>query len=469
LISWTEINLLSTKTEIRAQRVSSSGVSQWTANGVVLVDSSVVGGSSLWQYGETASTIAPDGTGGAYVAWNDWRNDTSGGNDDVYAQRVNASGVVQWASGGISLPYFLPGSQRAPRMVSDLDGGALVVFQDLGGWSWDISLVKLAPDGKEWFQWVFWDSYSSSDPGEDQLEPDVVYDASGPIPKGCIVVWREQSSSTFAQKVQIGSGSLPTGNLARDGTGIMGTQDDVGVDTPVFHMGASTNINDGNWATRVDTWNDLGTDKLSFVGISWAQPQPYLVHRLQLTLATFGDGGWFGPNNQSPGPGNPLTPSLLTEPDIQVTANGGATWTTKAHTSDYLTALDGHGIGGGTNPNPSSVSATFVLNPAISNINGIRIIGSEGGIASGGFLGVFELAIYAQTAQPLQLLNPKVHSGQFQFDFDSEVGKTHVVQYKSPLTAASWQTLTTIIGDGSRKAVTDSLGATPCFYRVWTE
>ncbi len=212
LIAWTEISYLpSTKTEIRVQKVSGGGVPQWTANGVVMVDSSVVGGSTLWQLGETTSTVASDGTGGAYVAWNDWRNDVTGGlqSDDIYAQRVNASGVAQWAAGGINILQYAAGSQRRPRMVSDLAGGALVTFQDNYGYSWDIGLVRLAPSGMAWFRWAFWDSQSPSNPGKNQISPAVVYDASGSAPKGCIVAWTVLSGGLAVQKVEISATAVP--------------------------------------------------------------------------------------------------------------------------------------------------------------------------------------------------------------------------------------------------------------------
>ena len=45
-------------------------------------------------------------------------------------------------------------------------------------------------------------------------------------------------------------------------------------------------------------------------------------------------------------------------------------------------------------------------------------------------------------------------------------GSTHLVQFKTTLADANWQTLTTIPGDGARKQVTDPLGAQQRFYRV---
>lgn len=207
----------------------------------------------------------------------------------------------------------------------------------------------------------------------------------------------------YSDGVEIALGSDPNdpksipGNLALQGTGIIGTEDTAGTDTPVTNAGVAANINDGNFASRVDTWNNTGTDTITYVGILWNQPETNQVSRLEMTFATFLDGGWFGPNNKGPGAGQPLTAAYLKEPDIQVSTDGGNTWKVVPHTSDYLTVMNGHVIGGGTNVNPSSVKATFTLAQPATGITGIRIIGSEGGTASGGFVGVFELAVYAKT------------------------------------------------------------------------
>src|SRR5690606_7379085 len=89
------------------------------------------------------------------------------------------------------------------------------------------------------------------------------------------------------------------------------------------------------------------------------------------------------------------------EPTIQVTTDGGTTWTTVDHTSDYTTVMPGHVIGGGGVPNPTSVSAVFTLTTPVSGINGIRVIGENGGNAgndANGFLGLFELEVSASLA-----------------------------------------------------------------------
>ena len=48
---------------------------------------------------------------------------------DIYAQRVNASGVVQWMTDGIAV-CMAGYDQTYPRIVSDGSGGAIVTWQD---------------------------------------------------------------------------------------------------------------------------------------------------------------------------------------------------------------------------------------------------------------------------------------------------------------------------------------------------
>ena len=155
----------------------------------------------------------------------------------------------------------------------------------------------------------------------------------------------------------------------------------------------------------------------------------------------------------------------LLEPKVQVTTDG-TTWTDVAATSDYLVAFDGHPLPAVDFGPPTSATALFRLTTPQAGINGVRIIGSEGGIASGGFLGVFELTALDRATQPVSLLNPAVASGQFRFEFDTRAGSSYDVLYKPSMTDAAWQKLTTITGDGSRKSVTDPIGPGSRFYRV---
>ena len=95
----------------------SSSSAQWVADGVQLCEPS----EFLW-----ITDIATDGKGGAIVAWHDKR----GEDWDIYAQRVDSSGVVLWG------PYGVPvcttsENQGWPRIVSDEKGGAIIVWEHM--------------------------------------------------------------------------------------------------------------------------------------------------------------------------------------------------------------------------------------------------------------------------------------------------------------------------------------------------
>ncbi|HRZ39147.1 MAG TPA: hypothetical protein P5534_22600, partial [Candidatus Paceibacterota bacterium] len=197
------------------------------------------------------------------------------------------------------------------------------------------------------------------------------------------------------------AGSAQAANIALEGSGTMGFNDAIDTDagTQYFQAGVLAHINDGLLGTRVDNWSNGadGGQNISFVGVLWPSPRFEQVTKLTLTLATFWDGGWFGYSYYGPGSGGSIyAVSDLLEPTVQITTDGGATWTTIDHTSDYMTALDGHGIGGTGGVNPTSATAVFTLAAPATQINGIRIIGENGGSAgadANGFLGVFELIV----------------------------------------------------------------------------
>jgi hypothetical protein len=70
----------------------------------------------------------------------------------------------------------------------------------------------------------------------------------------------------------------------------------------------------------------------------------------------------------------------------------------------------------------------------------------------------------------LTLLNP-AHSGTTTtFNFQTQSGKTHTVQYKTALTNAVWQTLKVVAGNGAVTNITDTTATnTARFYRVSTQ
>ena len=201
----------------------------------------------------------------------------------------------------------------------------------------------------------------------------------------------------FAVLLMVGLVTSNAVNIAPQGTGIIGLNFaiDSTLGTPFEHAGFAGNVNDGNLTTSVDTFNGGGAETFSYVGVLFPTLRTDFIQSFTLTVAAFFDGGWFGPNNFGPGASGQLTSEYLTEPTLQITTDGGATWLNRAATSNYVSALNGTRLPVAFGPPTRANPATFTLTAPQTGINGIRLIGSEGGTASGGFLGVFEVAVEA--------------------------------------------------------------------------
>jgi len=100
--------------EVYAQRVSASGVTMWTEDGILVAPSIAH---------EAAPVITTDGANGAIIAW-----ETDQTPDGVYAQRVGLLGGPLWTPGGINVCYVLSG-QESPAIASDGHGGAIITWE----------------------------------------------------------------------------------------------------------------------------------------------------------------------------------------------------------------------------------------------------------------------------------------------------------------------------------------------------
>jgi hypothetical protein len=194
-------------------------------------------------------------------------------------------------------------------------------------------------------------------------------------------------------------------NLAPDGDPILGAGTDTAGtnDVPIVASGIVGVINDQDIAEpgpfnirigrSVDTFAGAITNELDFVGILFDVPVNG-VNQVRVQNFAANDGGWWGPTTTTQN-GVPLSAADLAAPEIQVTNNGGTTWTTIPTTSnDYVTAFTGTVRGSGVPTSGATPLATF--NFATQNgINGIRLIGNGGGsVDSGpGFIGIMEMEV----------------------------------------------------------------------------
>jgi hypothetical protein len=141
--------------------------------------------------------LETDGSGGALVAWEDYR----GGFGDIYVTRLLSSGTLYWASNGVPL-CLAANNQTSLSITSDGGAGVLLAWQDVrsGGSSTDIYAHHVVPSGPDG-AWPA-DGLAVCTASDIQQEPAITTDGAG----GAIVVWRDNrpATGTYAQRVLAG-------------------------------------------------------------------------------------------------------------------------------------------------------------------------------------------------------------------------------------------------------------------------
>lgn len=156
-----------------AQRIDSNGIIQWANNGVAIC---------TLLNDNTNPTIIADGNGGAIFTWKDSR-DNAGNN--IYAQRINSNGIIQWINNGVEI-CTASYEQINPKIISDSNGGAIITWQDYrSNTNWDIYAQKINSTGT--IQWVN-NGIPVSTAINDQYSPSIVTDGNG----GAIIAWRDE-------------------------------------------------------------------------------------------------------------------------------------------------------------------------------------------------------------------------------------------------------------------------------------
>ncbi|MFN0151929.1 MAG: FlgD immunoglobulin-like domain containing protein [bacterium] len=103
--------------DIYAQRIGVDGLPLWTPGGIVVCSAN----GAQWQ-----PQVASDGNGGVIIAWEDSRGSTG---VDIFAQRIDAVGAVQWSPGGEPV-CTEPNDQTRPALVPDGSGGIILAWTD---------------------------------------------------------------------------------------------------------------------------------------------------------------------------------------------------------------------------------------------------------------------------------------------------------------------------------------------------
>lgn len=177
IIAWEDVR--SGTSDIYAQRINSSGAVQWTANGVIVSDAFNV---------QSQPEAIPDGNGGMILFWLDYRNGLDFSIRDLYAQRINSSGVSQWVSNGLAM-CTATGYQLSYKLISDGLDGAVFTWHDerSGG---DIYAQKVSGAGT-----VTWagDGVIVGNATGNQDYPVLVTDNNG----GAVIAWSDGRAGTL--------------------------------------------------------------------------------------------------------------------------------------------------------------------------------------------------------------------------------------------------------------------------------
>lgn len=185
IMTWVDKRVDGQNGDIYAQRIDSNGTVQWTNNGrPVVVD---IG------FDQAGVRMIEDGKGGAILVWKDLRN----GNSDIYIQRINSSGTPLWTTNGKAV-VIKPSHQENPIIAADGSSGAIIAWQDSSGTSWDIFAQHIDSNGAQ-----LWNSNGAAictDAGN-QVNPKIVSDANG----GAVIVWQDKRNlldyDVYAQRI----------------------------------------------------------------------------------------------------------------------------------------------------------------------------------------------------------------------------------------------------------------------------
>src|SRR5262245_2932039 len=139
-------------------------------------------------------------SGAAIVAWEDSR---SGLSSDIYAQKISVTGAVQWAANGVPV-CVAANNQLFAAIVPDGAGGAIIAWQDPRAGDPDIYAQRLNGAGAP--QWTA-NGVAVCAATYEQLSPRMVPDGSG----GAILTWddnRNLNGDLYAQRINANGNSL---------------------------------------------------------------------------------------------------------------------------------------------------------------------------------------------------------------------------------------------------------------------
>jgi hypothetical protein len=183
IIAWEKYSGGDQGVDIHAQRVDANGNILWTSGGVTICNAN---GHQMYPQ------LVGDGSGGAIITWTDGRG---GAGNDIYAQKIDAAGNVMWTANGVVI-CNATNEQTVPQIISDYMGGAIITWQD-NRTLYDIYVQRIDSAGV--VQWTP-NGVAVCTADNVQQAPQIATDGSG----GAIITWQDHRDSyakIYAQRV----------------------------------------------------------------------------------------------------------------------------------------------------------------------------------------------------------------------------------------------------------------------------
>jgi hypothetical protein len=196
LACWSEQDDISLGARLLARRFTAEGIPNpsWPTEAVVVCErrpNQRVPGDRL----------VPDGTGGFYVLFSDFRNSPPSApydDDDLFAQHVLGNGTIApgWPADGMPI-VVLPGIQQRPSLCEDGRGGVFLAWEDYRTGAARVFGQHLGADGQPHPGWPVMGKGLTGTPGF-QLAPKLVWDSRD----GAYMTWNNLQSGGYRSYVQ---------------------------------------------------------------------------------------------------------------------------------------------------------------------------------------------------------------------------------------------------------------------------
>ena len=190
IIVWEAGDFITYDFDIYAQRIDTNGTICWDSSGVVICNE-----DSL----EFHSKIVSDSKGGIVAVWLDERTSHRW---DVYCQRVDSNGICMWDSNGVFINTIADTSQEwttlYPQICSDGRSGGIITWKDYrSNNNWDIYCQRI--DSLGVLQWTVTGLPVCVNPEQQRWGPVICEDSRN----GGIIAWGDKRyyASVFAQRV----------------------------------------------------------------------------------------------------------------------------------------------------------------------------------------------------------------------------------------------------------------------------